>query len=56
VYTAKHVILTASTEVLKQGRILFDPPLPQAKKDALDKTQLASYVKVFVQWPSRWWN
>jgi monoamine oxidase len=56
VFSANHVILTASSEVLKQGRIKFEPPLSQAKRDALDKTELASYVKVFVQWPTRWWN
>lgn len=54
-FVAKHVIVTVSTEVLKQGRIHFNPELPEAKVNALSKTNLTNCTKVFVQWQTRWW-
>ena len=50
------MIVTASVEVMKQGLIKFEPPLPDEKICAFNKTVLANYVKVFVKWDRRWWG
>ena len=48
--------MTVSTEVIKQGKIRFEPALPAEKIVAFKKEVLASYTKVFVKWEAKWWD
>lgn len=47
--TARHVIVTASTNVLGSGRIKFAPDAPKRQLDAAAKLSLGSYDHVAVQ-------
>lgn len=49
VYRAKTVLCTASTNVMSAGKIAFDPPLPDWKKEAFEAVPLASFNKVALQ-------
>lgn len=43
---ARGVIVTASTSVLARGKIIFDPPLPEAKRNAIESLPMGSCNKV----------
>lgn len=59
-YEAEHVIVTVSLGVLKeQYETLFDPPLPQFKRDAIEGLSIGSVGKIFLEfeepfWPQDW--
>lgn len=43
---AKHVLLTVPVTVLQRGDILFTPPLPEAKQNAIQRVKMSNAVKV----------
>ena len=49
--TAKAVIVTASTGVLLDNRIKFDPELPRRHQDALERLSLGSYDHIALELP-----
>ena len=49
--TAKAVIVTASTNVLRSGRIRFAPDLPKRQQDAAAKLGLGSYDHIALELP-----
>ena len=55
-YTADYVICTFSTGVLGSHMVTFEPPLPRWKMEAVFKLKLAYYTKMFVKFPSKFWD
>lgn len=55
VFYAKAVILTASIGMIKSGEIVFDPPLPRDKKDALRCIEMGDEAKVALKFRRRFW-
>jgi monoamine oxidase len=49
VIEAETAVITASTEVLRQGKIEFDPPLPARKREALEGLPLGLMNKIALQ-------
>ncbi len=49
--TAKAVIITASTGVLLDNRIKFEPELPRRQQDALERLRLGSYDHIALEMP-----
>lgn len=47
--TARAVICTVSMGVLKAGHIRFDPPLPEAKQEAIEQLTMGHYNHVALQ-------
>lgn len=35
---------------------MFEPELPEWKKDAIANFHMATYMKIFVQFPTKFWN
>jgi monoamine oxidase len=48
---ARAVIVTVSTEVLRSGKLKFDPELPRRHLDAIDKLRLGSYDRIALELP-----
>jgi monoamine oxidase len=46
---ARHIIVTASTEVLLSGKIQFSPDIPKRQLDALSRLRLGSYDHVALE-------
>lgn len=55
IFHAKAVILTASIGMIKSGEIVFDPPLPVSKKDALRCIEMGDEAKVALKFTRRFW-
>eukprot|EP00944_MAST-04C_sp_MAST-4C-sp1_P003373 g3373.t1 len=53
-YRCKYVLLTVP--ISNYGKIDFDPPLPKAKREALARTDMTNYFKVFVVFNDVFWN
>lgn len=53
---ADHVIVTFSVGVLQSNHVLFDPPLPEWKRDAIDRFQMGTFLKIFYQFPTNFWG
>lgn len=53
--TADRVIVTVPLGVLKAATIVFDPPLPQAKQDAIDRLGFGLLNKVVVAFDEPFW-
>lgn len=51
-----HVIVTVPLGVLKAGSIEFVPPLPEAKRDAIERLGVGSFEKVVLVYEERWWK
>jgi monoamine oxidase len=47
-YEAPHAVITVSTGVLRANRIAFDPPLPQWKREAIDRLPMGNMQKVII--------
>jgi monoamine oxidase len=45
-FSGKKLLMTASVGVLGSGKIGFDPPLPDWKKEAIDKVPMATFDKI----------
>ena len=55
-FTSKVVILTVSTGVYQSTPNLFTPELPQWKLTALKLIKMATYTKIFLKFPYRFWD
>ena len=53
---AEHAICTFSVGVLQHDDVVFDPPLPKWKETAIAKFQMGTYTKIFMQFPSVFWD
>lgn len=52
---ASRVIVSVPLGVLKANSIVFDPPLPAEKVDAIDRLGMGSYEKVIFVFEERFW-
>ncbi|MBP2472310.1 monoamine oxidase [Crossiella equi] len=52
---ADRVVLTVPIGVLKAGTISFDPPLPQAKRQAISTIGAGLLDKLWLEFPKRFW-
>lgn len=48
IFEASHALVTVSVGVLKKKKISFNPPLPEAKRNAIDLIQMGNMQKVIV--------
>ncbi len=55
-FHADQVIVTVPVGVLKSGAMVFDPPLPTTHADALDGLQMNAFEKIFLTFPSAFWD
>ena len=55
-FRARAAIVTLPVSLLRAGDIAFDPPLPQRKRDALEKLQMGPAVKVVLNFRSPFWT
>jgi polyamine oxidase len=55
VYVSDYVICTFSIGVLQRGNLIFRPPLPQQKTDAINNFQMAVYTNIFLKFDSKFW-
>ena len=46
---------TFSLGVLQNDVVVFDPPLPSWKREAIDTFQMGTYTKIFLQFPHAFW-
>lgn len=57
IYEADHVIVTVSLGVLKDSyQTLFNPELPENKKNAIEELGIGAVAKLFFHFPTRWWS
>ena len=56
IYTADYVVVTFSLGVLQQGRVKFNPPLPEWKIDSIDQFQMAYYTNIYLQFEHDFWD
>ncbi|CAF3190603.1 unnamed protein product [Rotaria socialis] len=54
--SAKYVIITVPLGCLKQNTIIFQPPLPQWKLDAIDQLGFGHTDKIIMQFDKTFWN
>jgi monoamine oxidase len=55
-FQASYVLVTAPLGVLKAGRIAFHPRLPKGKRDAIRKTRMGVFNKIFLKFDSVFWD
>ena len=55
-FQANHVLVTVPLGVLQAGRIAFNPSLPRAKRDAIRKTRMGVFNKIFLKFDSVFWG
>lgn len=51
VFEAERALITVPLGVLKAGDIVFDPPLPAAKREAIDALKMGPGVKIIYHFP-----
>ena len=51
-----HAIVTVPLGVLKAGRIEFDPPLPEAKRAAIERLEMATFEKIILRFDEPFWR
>ncbi|ORY41308.1 hypothetical protein BCR33DRAFT_661302, partial [Rhizoclosmatium globosum] len=56
VYTADFVVSSVSLGVLQHGDIKFTPSLPDWKLQAIQSHHIATYTKIFIAFPSKFWT
>lgn len=54
-FSAAKVICAVPVSVLKEGDIVFEPPLPASKRKALDKTRMKPGLKVAMEFKERFY-
>lgn len=54
-YRGDRLIVTVPLNILKNGSIGFDPPLPTSKTEALAKTDMPDGIKVFMKFSERFY-
>ena len=55
-FQANHVLVTVPLGVLQAGRIAFNPSLPRAKREAIRKTRMGVFNKIFLKFDSVFWG
>lgn len=55
-FDASHVVVTVPLGVLRADTIVFDPPLTEAKRDALDRLRMGSLEKVVLVFEEKHWS
>ncbi|EIW76696.1 amine oxidase [Coniophora puteana RWD-64-598 SS2] len=53
--TADYVICTFSVGVLQHQDVIFKPALPAWKEEAINSVRMATYTKIFLQFPEHFW-
>ncbi|ETW85873.1 hypothetical protein HETIRDRAFT_471084 [Heterobasidion irregulare TC 32-1] len=53
--SADYAILTFSLGVLQNDDIIFEPALPDWKAEAIQSMTMATYTKIFLQFPENFW-
>ena len=53
---AKKLILTVPLGILKKGKIVFDPPLPKEKLDAIGRIGFGNYQKTALLYEELFWD
>ncbi|KAI9461925.1 amine oxidase [Lactarius psammicola] len=53
--TAQYAICTFSLGVLQNDDVQFHPPLPEWKVEAIHSLTMATYTKIFLQFPQKFW-
>ncbi|KAG6374012.1 amine oxidase [Boletus reticuloceps] len=53
--TADHVLCTFSVGVLQNSDVVFQPPLPDWKIEAINSIEMATYTKIFLQFNETFW-
>jgi monoamine oxidase len=56
VYSADFVIITVPVSVLQKNHIVFDPPLPMEKSNAISKIPFGFYSKYILEFPEKFWT
>ena len=56
VYEAERVVVALPIEMIKRENVVFYPPLPQEKKNALQNLQMGTMNKVFLKFDNRFWD
>jgi monoamine oxidase len=56
VYEAAQVVVTLPLGVLKQGSVVFDPPLPQAKHNAIARVGMGVLNKLYLRFDEVFWD
>lgn len=54
-YRADHIILTVPLSILQQGKILFNPTLPDYKQQAFSRISMGMFNKVFMEFEEKFW-
>ncbi|KAI0668914.1 amine oxidase [Trametes maxima] len=52
---ADYALCTFSLGVLQHDDVVFEPPLPDWKEEAIQSMTMATYTKVFLQFPEKFW-
>lgn len=55
-FTAATALVTLPLGVLKAGDVVFDPPLPSAKRDAVARLGMGLLNKVWLRFPRAFWG
>jgi monoamine oxidase len=55
-FQSSHVLVTVPLGVLRAGRIAFHPHLPKSKREAIRKTRMGVFNKIFLKFDSVFWD
>ncbi|KAK7691356.1 hypothetical protein QCA50_004752 [Cerrena zonata] len=55
VLTADYALYTFSLGVLQNDDVTFQPKLPEWKQEAIQSMTMATYTKIFLQFPKKFW-
>ena len=55
-FAADYALCTFSTGVLASDMVTFNPALPQWKKEVIFKNPMSVYIKIFLKFPSKFWD
>ncbi|KIM77435.1 hypothetical protein PILCRDRAFT_76792 [Piloderma croceum F 1598] len=53
--SADYALCTFSVGVLQNDDVVFNPPLPDWKQEAIQSMTMATYTKIFLQFPRNFW-
>lgn len=55
VFVCEHVVVTVPITILQAGEIAFDPPLPSAKAEAIQRLKMSNALKVVMGFRTPFW-
>ena len=55
VWTADRIVFTAPMQILRDGDITFEPDLPSVHRDALERANIWTGMKVFIEFSEQFW-